>query len=120
MPAHPVTVLVVDDDPAVRSVLCRTMEAAGYSVHAAGDGLEALTLAHALPVDVVVTDLRLPRMDGRQLAGELAMRYPRVRVLFMSGYAAHLGSPDLLGPVIPKPFRADTLIKSVQEVLARQ
>ena len=108
----------MDDDPAVRSILCRMLETAGYSVHAAADGLEALTLlAHPLPVDVVLTDLRMPRMDGRQLAGELAMRYPHVRVLFISGYDAHLGSVDLLGPVIPKPFRAESLIDSVQKAL---
>ena len=113
--------LVVDDDPAVRSVLCRTMEAEGCTVHAAADGLEALTvLATALHIDVVITDLRMPRMDGWQLAAELAVRYPRVRVLFISGYDAHLGSVDLLGPVIPKPFRSETLIDTVKGVLGRQ
>lgn len=121
LPAQPVTVLVVDDDPGVRSVLCRTMEVAGYSVHAAADGLEALTfLADAPPIDVVITDLRMPRMNGWQLAGELAVRYPHVRVLFISAYDAHVGPVGLLGPVIPKPFRAETLIASVQEVLTRQ
>jgi CheY-like chemotaxis protein len=114
-------VLVVDDDPAVRSILCRTFDADGYSVHAAADGLEALTLLDSdLQVDLVVTDLRMPRMDGRQLAAELAARYPHVRVLFISGYDAHLGSVDLLGPIIPKPFRAETLMESVQRLLARQ
>jgi hypothetical protein len=55
-------------------------------------------------------------MDGRQLAGELAVRYPHVRVFFISAYDAHLG-PVGLRPVIPKPFRAETLIESVQDVL---
>jgi CheY-like chemotaxis protein len=114
-------VLVVDDDPAVRSVLCRTMQAAGYSVHAAADGLEALTLLDSdLQVDLVVTDLRMPRMDGRQLAAQVAARYPHMRVMFISGYDAHLGSVDLLGPVIPKPFRAETLTECVQGVLGRE
>jgi CheY-like chemotaxis protein len=98
-------VLVVDDDPAVRSVLCRTMQAAGYS---------------DLQVDLVVTDLRMPRMDGRQLAAQVAARYPHMRVMFISGYDAHLGSVDLLGPVIPKPFRAETLTECVQGVLGRE
>jgi two-component system, cell cycle sensor histidine kinase and response regulator CckA len=110
----------VDDDPGVRSVLCRTLETGGYSVHAAADGLEALTLlSGGVAVDVVLTDLRMPRMDGRQLSAELAMRYPHVRVLFISGFDAHLGSVDLLGPVLPKPFRAETLIQTVQGVLGR-
>jgi CheY-like chemotaxis protein len=121
LPVHPVAVLVVDDDPAVRSVLCRTIAAAGYTVHAAADGLEALTLlAAGLSIDVVITDLRMPRMDGRHLSAELGVKYPHVRVLFISGYDAHLGSVDLLGPVLPKPFRSETLIESVQKVLARQ
>jgi len=111
----------VDDDPGVRSVLCRTIEAYGYSVHAAADGLEALTLLTAgLLVDVVITDLRMPRMDGRQLSAELTVKYPHVRVLFISGFDAHLGSADLLGPVVPKPFRAETLIESVRGVLGQQ
>jgi CheY-like chemotaxis protein len=84
LPVHPVTVLVVDDDPTVRSVLCRTIEAGGYTVHAAADGLEALTLmAAGFRIDLVVTDLWMPRMDGRQLSPELAMKYPHVWVLFI-------------------------------------
>jgi len=113
-------VLVVDDDAGVRAILRRTMEAYGYSAHEAADGLEALTLiASGLPIELVVTDIRMPRMDGRQLSAELAVLHPHVRVLFISGYDAHVGPADLLGPVIPKPFRAETLIETVQEVLRR-
>ena len=59
-------------------------------------------------------------MDGWQLSAELAVRYPHIGVLFISGYDAHLGSDNLLGPVLAKPFRAEILIETVQGVLARQ
>jgi CheY-like chemotaxis protein len=120
LPVPPITVLVVDDDPGIRTIMSRTMEAAGYSVYAAADGLEALAmLGHAPFIDVVVTDVRMPRMDGRALAAELAQAYPHIPVLFVSGYDAHLGPTDLLGPVLPKPFRTETLIETVRGVLGR-
>jgi CheY-like chemotaxis protein len=121
VPVHPVTVLVVDDDPTARTVLYRTMEAAGHVVYAAADGVEALTmLAHAPSVDVVVTDVRMPGMDGRQLAEAVGARYPHIPVLFVSGYDSYIGTAELPGPVVSKPFRAEALIESVQQVLARQ
>jgi CheY-like chemotaxis protein len=81
----------------------------------------SLTLLTAwLTLDLVVTDLRMPRMDGRQLSAELSAKYPHIRVLFLSGHDAYLGPIDPLGPVIPKPFRAEILIETVQGVLAQQ
>jgi CheY-like chemotaxis protein len=93
LPVHPVTVLVVDDDPTVRTVLYRTMETAGHVVYAAADGIEALAmLAHAPSVDVVVTDVRMPGMDGRQLAEAVGARYPHIPVLFISSYDSYIGT----------------------------
>jgi CheY-like chemotaxis protein len=86
-------VLVVDDDPTVRTVLYRTMETAGHVVYAAADGIEALAmLAHAPSVDVVVTDVRMPGMDGRQLAEAVGARYPHIPVLFISSYDSYIGT----------------------------
>jgi CheY-like chemotaxis protein len=114
-------VLVVDDDPSVRKALIRTMKAEGYLVYSASDGLEALTLlAQAVTVDVVVSDLRMPRMDGRTLAAELAVRYPHIPMLFVSGFDAEAGDGNLPGPVLPKPFRPDALVEAVRGVLARK
>jgi CheY-like chemotaxis protein len=103
----------------VRTVLYRTMEAAGHVVYSAADGVEALTmLGHAPSVDVVVTDVRMPRMDGRQLAEAVGARYPHIPVLFISSYDEYVGTSELPGPLVSKPFRVDALIESVQRVIA--
>jgi CheY-like chemotaxis protein len=112
------TILVVDDMEAVRQLARRVLEAGGYRVYEAADGVEALAcLARDGKVDLVVTDLRMPNMDGWELATHLAQRSPRVPVLFMSGYDEHLGSQSLLGPVLPKPFTSDQLHERIRGLL---
>ena len=112
------TVLVVDDEEMMRSVLTRAMESEHYQVYAAGDGVEALALlAKELPVDLVIADVSMPRMDGRELVIELSKRYPRLPVVLISGVYLG-GTPDLPGPVLPKPFTPMTLASRVREVLA--
>jgi two-component system cell cycle sensor histidine kinase/response regulator CckA len=115
------TILVVDDMEAVRQLARRVLEAGGYRVHEAADGVEALAcLARDGKVDLVLTDLRMPNMDGWELATHLAGRSPRVPVLFMSGYDEHLGSQSLLGPVLPKPFTSDQLYERIRGLLGRE
>jgi CheY-like chemotaxis protein len=112
------TVLVVDDEEMMRSVLTRTMEAEHYQVHVAGDGVDALALLEkGVPVDLVVADVSMPRMDGRQLVEELSKRYPHLPVVLISGVYLG-GTPDLPGPVLPKPFTPMALASRVREVLA--
>jgi two-component system, cell cycle sensor histidine kinase and response regulator CckA len=112
------TVLVVDDEEIMRSILTRTMESEHYQVYAAGDGLEALALLEKeLPVDLVIADVSMPRMDGRELVLELSRRYPHLPVVLISGVYLG-GTPDLPGPVLPKPFTPMTLASRVREVLA--
>jgi CheY-like chemotaxis protein len=87
-------------------------------VREAGDGAEALALlTQGSPVDVIVADLRMPRMDGRQLAAEVRKLSLAVPILFISGYDAHMGQGDLPGPVLPKPFMPDQLVASVRQLL---
>ena len=98
----------------------------GYTVLAAGDGLEALALveAHARPIDLVVTDVIMPRMSGPELATRLRERDPGIRLLYVSGYTADqlrsaqtdLGADATL---LPKPFTSDGLLRKVREVLDR-
>jgi CheY-like chemotaxis protein len=104
----------------VRSLLTRIMELERYHVYAAADGLDALTLLENVPpVDIVITDLRMPRMGGQLLAIELFKRHPQMPVLLISG--AYLGSiTGLAGPVLPKPFTAMTLVSRVRELLAER
>ena len=103
----------------VRSLLTRTMEAERYQVFAAGDGVEALTLLERVPpVDLVISDVSMPKMDGRELAMEMSKRHPQVPLLLISG--VYLGGvAGLPGPVLPKPFTPTALVSRVREVLSQ-
>jgi CheY-like chemotaxis protein len=112
------TVLVVEDDAAVRTMTARMLGNAGYRVYTAADGREALALlAQSGQVDVIVTDVRMPYVNGYDLAAQLSEDYPHVPIVFMSGFDIHLGSLALPGPVLPKPFRADQLTDCVERLL---
>jgi two-component system cell cycle sensor histidine kinase/response regulator CckA len=111
-------VLIVDDEEIMRSLLTRTMESEHYQVYVAADGVEALAvLEHGLQVDLVIADVSMPRMDGRQLIMELSKRHPHLPVVLISGIYLG-GGTDLLGPVLPKPFTPMALASRVREVLA--
>jgi CheY-like chemotaxis protein len=112
-------VLVVDDVESVRRLIRRVLEHAGHRVLEASDGVEALACLAANPeVELVLTDLRMPNMDGWELATRLSGRLPRVPVLFMSGFDEHLASDTVAGPVLPKPFTAQRLDDLIRQVLA--
>jgi CheY-like chemotaxis protein len=118
VPPYVPTVLVVDDEEVMRALLVRTMEFEHYRVYSAADGLEALAvLEQNSPIDLVIADVSMPRMDGRELALELARRQPRMPVVLISGVYLHGGS-DLPGPVLPKPFTPMALAARVREVLS--
>jgi CheY-like chemotaxis protein len=107
-------VLIVDDEAMVRRFLRRILGQADYEILEAGDGLQALALAenHG-PVDVVVSDIRMPNMDGRALAAYLAALNPPIPVLLISAYE----EPAALGPVLAKPFRSEELLDRVRQIL---
>ncbi len=112
------TVLLIEDEPALRSSVRRILERNGYKVIAASNGLEALRAAegqqHAF--DLLVTDIVLPEMRGTELAERLLQRHPHTRILYMSGYSEEqvpLGSAHF----IAKPFRREAFIRKVQEIL---
>jgi len=81
-------VLVVDDDPAVRYTLREILESARLEVLEAGDGAEALARLEATPCALVVTDLRMPRMDGMELLRRLAARAPAPRVVVITAHGS--------------------------------
>ena len=119
-PRYP-TVLVVDDEDSVRTLARRMLELAGYTVVDAADGLQALAvLSGPTAVDVVISDLRMPGMDGRELASHLGRQWPHLPILFISGYDVYVGKQDLPGPVLPKPFGVDDLTSGVQQLLKRR
>lgn len=118
--ADPKTVLLVDDEESVRVLTARQLEGAGYRVLTAQDGVEALRLLDTTkwPVGLVITDLRMPRMDGIQLANRLSQRTPAPLVLFISG-ASRNAVNELPGPVLYKPFSTEDLLSQTRLLLAQ-
>ena len=116
------TVLVVEDEPQVRRMAARALAEAGHRVLEAGDGREAISvLARAgQGVDLVLTDVAMPGMSGRELADRLRQARPDVRVIFMSGYAddeiVRRGLLEPEQPFIQKPFTPEVLIRRVAEL----
>lgn len=96
--SSPPTVLVVDDDADIRDVLCDLLRRAGYTVHAAADGVEALALLDAAtpPFELMVLDLRMPRMDGHELLAVLSERSSRPRIVVLSAERAPTLPQDVL------------------------
>jgi CheY-like chemotaxis protein len=112
------TVLLVEDEPALRASVRRILEQNGYKVVVASDAFEALkaTEDHRNTFDLLVTDIALPKMRGTELAQRLLQRHPRLRVLCMSGYSEEKIPLDS-AHFIPKPFRREALIRKVREIL---
>jgi two-component system cell cycle sensor histidine kinase/response regulator CckA len=117
------TVLVVEDEPAVRAVVVRSLERGGFHVLQASDAAVALQVAdRERRPDLVLTDLMMPGIGGAELARRLKARWPGLPVLFMSGYSEEdlrrQGLVDPEGVIIQKPFKPDTLVSSVNAALA--
>jgi two-component system cell cycle sensor histidine kinase/response regulator CckA len=122
-PAGTDRVLLVEDDPSVRALAARALEGAGYAVVVAAAPREALALARSAPAPIalLVTDVVMPGMNGRQLADELAGTSPATRVLYVSGYTqnviVHHGVLDGGLHFLAKPFTPSALLAKVREVL---
>jgi len=117
------TVLVVEDESAVRSFTRMVLERSGYRVLEAADGDQALSVSqgHAGEIQLLVTDMVMPGMGGRQVAETLERRRPSIRVLYLSGYAENsLAQRGTLGsdlPFLQKPFTMEALLQKVRQVL---
>jgi CheY-like chemotaxis protein len=107
--------LLVEDDSLVRAMAVRVLVQAGYTVLEAPQGRAALDLVqrHRGRLDIVITDIGLPEMDGHELGRRLREERPDVPVLYMSGY----GDADSVGPLLRKPFAPDVLVHKVNELL---
>jgi DNA-binding response OmpR family regulator len=118
------TVLVVDDEASIRQLLRRTLEAEGFHVDEAPDGESALRLIQGRvdPFDLVLTDLSMPRIDGRQVSETVRQYRPSVAVLCMSGdpdAVPYVESSDTPVRVLLKPFTADDLYHAVRDAITR-
>jgi PAS domain S-box-containing protein len=117
------SILVVEDDPALRFALRRALARAGYQVTVAGNGQEALDATQDAPedIDVLLTDVVMPVMDGPSLADELRAAHPELKTIFMTGYtdnpATRRRLAEQTAPVIIKPFSPDDLLRAVAQVV---
>ncbi len=122
----PAAILVVEDERAVRLIVRETLVRSGYHVLVAEDGMQALAVAraHRGPIDLLLTDVVMPGMSGRELAEALAQERPDTRVLFTSGYTEdevlHRGVSADTVAFLAKPFTPESLVARVTTVLATQ
>ncbi|WP_321472049.1 ATP-binding protein [uncultured Paludibaculum sp.] len=119
------TILLVEDDPAVRRVTAGILSANGYRVLEAGGGQEAIAVAsrEGCRPDLLLSDVVMPGMSGYALAERLSMLLPRLRILLVSGYSGFINASEssqyAAVRVLPKPFTASALLSAVREVLTQ-
>jgi two-component system cell cycle sensor histidine kinase/response regulator CckA len=116
------TVLVVDDEEAVRHLASRMLTWMGYQVLEARHGREALATIeeHNGPIHLVLTDIKMPGMNGRELGRQIEDRWPSIPILYMSGFASEVFRDGLLetgAPFLAKPFTQDDLSTRVRAML---
>jgi len=118
-------ILVVEDEKAVRELTVRILQQLGYTILTASSGAEALEVSknHAGHIDLLLTDVVMPNMSGRQLADHLQESRPKTKILFLSGYTentvVHHGVLDAGVDFLPKPFSREILSKKLREVLGK-
>ena len=114
------TVLVAEDEQTLRQLVCDILSARGYRVLGARNGAEALDLAGRFKgrIHLLLTDLVMPRLGGRELAGRLAAERPGIKIVFMSGYTDEANSvPGTPGRFLQKPFTAEMLLRQIRQAL---
>jgi CheY-like chemotaxis protein len=119
---HPL-VLVVEDDERVRDLLVEVLREQGCQVMEAGDGITGLQLLTDTPdIELVISDIGLPGMDGRRMVDQARRQRPRLKVILMTGYAQSLAlteglrEPDM--ELVTKPFGIDDITRRIMTVLA--
>ena len=124
LPRGTETLLVVEDEPAVRHLACDVLEAQGYRVLRAGNGQEGLKAARELKgreIGLVITDVVMPLMSGQVMAEWLKATYPKIKILYTSGYAddavTRHGVPQNGAEFLPKPYTPATLARKVRAML---
>jgi CheY-like chemotaxis protein len=119
------TVLVVEDEQSLRSMVRTVLEAAGYVVLEANGGHEAIAvcLNHVGPIHLLLTDVVMPQMNGREVSDHIVASHPETRVLYMSGYTdkgiVHNGVLESGAAFLQKPFTPNSLTRKIREVLDR-
>jgi two-component system cell cycle sensor histidine kinase/response regulator CckA len=113
------TILLVEDEPAVRQLFAQALTRAGYRIYEARNGEEAIKVfdEHGDAIDLLLTDMRMPYMGGAELAQHLRARSQSLKLICISGYPGSEG--DLSADFLAKPFSRDDLLNKVREVLDR-
>ncbi len=121
------TILLVDDEASVRSYIRNILRLEGFQVLEGVDGMDALQQVERrqAPVDLVVTDIRMPRMDGIALARSVNQRFPSIPVLYISGFPFDLDEEGTqqstnICAFVAKPFSCQTLLDAVRKCLPRR
>jgi CheY-like chemotaxis protein len=125
-PQRSVTILIVEDNDNLRSLLHRALEGDGFSVFPAADGAEALRLCqqHNGPIDIVVSDIVMPRLNGLELAERIRGARPETKFLFITGFGDQF--PELRewirygATILEKPFLPSELLRKVEETLTQE
>jgi CheY-like chemotaxis protein len=120
-------ILVVDDDPQIRTLLAQTLEREGHLVVAASDGAQGVRLFREDPVDLIITDIIMPEKDGWEAIVELRKSFPETRIIAMSG-GGELGPSSYLAiakrfgaeRIFSKPLKRQELLKAVRELLGNE
>jgi two-component system cell cycle sensor histidine kinase/response regulator CckA len=115
---HRETILLVEDEPAVRHLFALALTRAGYRVYEARNGQEAVKVfdQHGESIDLLLTDMRMPYMGGAELSEHLRARRRGLKLICISGYP---GETEMTADFLAKPFSRDDLLKKVREVLDR-
>ena len=114
------TILLVEDEPAVRQLFSMALSRAGYNVFEARNGEEAMKVfeQHSEAIDLLLTDMRMPYMNGADLAKQLRSRKEDLKMICISGYGGSIAKA-VASDFLAKPFSRDEMLKKVREVLDR-
>jgi two-component system, cell cycle sensor histidine kinase and response regulator CckA len=125
LPQGSETILLVEDEATLRNLVCESLQASGYTVLIASNGVEALKVIeqHKGPIDLLITDVIMPQMSGPELVQWLAPRRPEIKVLYMSGYTddklhgVQRSEPEM--SLLQKPFHLEDLAQKLRDIFAR-
>jgi two-component system, cell cycle response regulator CpdR len=112
------TVLFAEDDPSIRQNLAQFLSISGYRVLTAEDGFEALRLLTQQEIDLLLTDIVMPGLDGVELARKAKALRPKVPIMFLTGYSVKTGEAIHLGRLLHKPLRAEAIEAELRSILA--
>ncbi|HNL27888.1 MAG TPA: response regulator [bacterium] len=118
-PPKPLSVLVVDDDEAVRTTLVEMLEIQDHEVHQAGSGKEALRMIEERSFDIVFTDLGMPGMSGWEVSQEIKKRAPQTNIVMITGWGSQLDKEKAeqtgIQRILPKPVSFDEIVRAVTD-----